>query len=178
MRILGSQTQSIWHHHHFHTTWCLTASNWLIIVAEILHFWLRTRYWWCRHTGSLTSYMATKLAGLKHGSGTLVCILYGNHHHNNDDDHHHQAVSSALMSWSSFICIWNLHLQVLKLYHTKSFSLSSSLVDACFLQQQNYWAHSVTKAQLWHWIWSGLMGLGLVTMKLKSLQLWAIFCSV
>ncbi|CAK9863850.1 unnamed protein product [Sphagnum jensenii] len=44
-----------------------------------------------RHTGSLTSYMATKLASLKHGNGTPVCILYGNHHHNNDDDHHHQA---------------------------------------------------------------------------------------
>jgi molybdenum cofactor sulfurtransferase len=35
--------------------------------------------------------MATKLAGLKHGNGTPVCILYGNHHHNNGDDHHHQA---------------------------------------------------------------------------------------
>jgi molybdenum cofactor sulfurtransferase len=50
-----------------------------------------------RHTGSLTSYMATKLAGLMHGNGTPVCILYGNHHRNNDDDHHHQAVSGALM---------------------------------------------------------------------------------
>ncbi len=100
---------------------------------------MRKRYWWCRHTGSLTSYMATKLAGLKHGNGTPVCILYGNHHRNNDDDHHHQAVSGALMSWSSFVRIWNLHLQVLNLSHTKCFGLSSSLVHACFLQQQNYW---------------------------------------
>ncbi|CAK9203239.1 unnamed protein product [Sphagnum troendelagicum] len=48
-----------------------------------------------RHTGSLTSYMATKLTGLKHGNGTPVCILYGNHHHNNDDDHHHQACNQG-----------------------------------------------------------------------------------
>ncbi|KAL2641505.1 hypothetical protein R1flu_009092 [Riccia fluitans] len=32
-----------------------------------------------RHTGSLTSYTASKLAALRHKNGRLVCMLYGNH---------------------------------------------------------------------------------------------------
>ncbi len=54
----------------------------------------------------------------------------------------------CIMSWSSFVRIWNLHLQVLNLSHTKSFGLSSSLVHACFLQQQNYWGRQCNQGPI------------------------------